>query len=603
MKKFSVFFKKHSKLFTFLFCILFLLLIPVIAEARLGGAGGGGSSSSGSYSGGSHSGDGSDIIDALMKLPFPYNIISIAVLFAFFYLLSIIFPRFSVLNNIPKGIDLVDNKKAIKNLSGFNISGFKKKVSTAFMELQMAWSAKNMGPVRRYISDGMYQSLKVQIDMMNRLNQRNEISKLKIKGVFIADAYKDGSYDVIVVSVFATIYDKFISADYPELSSSSKEKFVEYWKFVRKSGIEERDIFHSKNCPNCGGELPLDGGEISKCPYCGTIINTGAYDWVLSSITQANDYVENERKKINLSEITESLSSYYPDFSIQYIEDIARNGFLQIETAKVLEKPEIMRRFVNDVFFEKTIADFKLAEEYFYNRLFLEQVTLIGGFRHNNQNHLAVYLSVAMQRVFFKDNKLYLFDKSIKQAEKVIILSRDINAKTTKASLYAHQCPNCGGVLSDTIDVNCPYCGSVINSTNFEWIVTNLMSLNQYHSYYNNNKDRVFAAIKPKQVDSLYKLRDYAFNNVLIMIAADGKFTEEEVKFAGSIARKWGYNRKKVQGFIEHAKNYNLSIKMPDDMKSRQKVYKLMQKAAQIDNEVHPKEQEILDYVKREFLN
>ena len=64
---------------------------------------------------------------------------------------------------------------------------------------------------------------------------------------------------------------------------------LEYWSFI-KNGCKEKDLYHTNNCPNCGGDLPADGGETAKCPYCSTITYLGDYDWILSEITQSDDY-------------------------------------------------------------------------------------------------------------------------------------------------------------------------------------------------------------------------------------------------------------------------------------------------------------------------
>ena len=41
-------------------------------------------------------------------------------------------------------------------------------------------------------------------------------------------------------------------------------------------------------CPNCGA--PLTGTSFGKCEYCGSIVTTGAYDWVLSAFTAIKKY-------------------------------------------------------------------------------------------------------------------------------------------------------------------------------------------------------------------------------------------------------------------------------------------------------------------------
>ena len=41
-------------------------------------------------------------------------------------------------------------------------------------------------------------------------------------------------------------------------------------------------------CPKCGA--PLAGGEMLKCRYCGALVCSGEYDWVLGEITQLEEW-------------------------------------------------------------------------------------------------------------------------------------------------------------------------------------------------------------------------------------------------------------------------------------------------------------------------
>ena len=53
---------------------------------------------------------------------------------------------------------------------------------------------------------------------------------------------------------------------------------------------------------------------------------------------------------------------------------------------------------------------------------------------------------------------------------------------------------------------------------------------------------------KLDDLDELYDVRDYAFNNMMVMIAADGVFAKEEMDYANMIAKKWNYSTDKLQG-------------------------------------------------------
>lgn len=597
MKKTLSFLLRNTPVIAFVLLTCIAVFMPLVAEARMGGAGGGGDSGGGD-------GIGALIFYILMMIPFPWNLVVIAILIVAFYIGKKKAKQRSILNSIPDPTKFSGKDNAVQ-LPGLDPESFTQKVKTAFVELQQAWAAKDMGKVRRYISDGMYQRLNIQFKMMDMLKQRNELTKIEVKGVYIDKAYQDGVNDVVHVAVHAVITDKFISDEFKQLASGGREEFVEYWSFIRKSGVAERDMYHSVSCPNCGGDLPLESGEVSKCPYCGTITNSGAYDWVLAEITQADDYKSTNLLhdlSQNLGDRLADLAEDYSDFSVQHIEDITSNGFLQIETARVLRKPELMRRFVSNELYDKISTEIESTEPFVYNRIFLTDVSLIGGLT-DGDNKLTVSVKMAFQRVRINNGSLTIIDPGVSTQTRIVVLSRDKKASQPKASLYAHQCPSCGGTLSDTTDLQCPYCGSTLNSTMYEWIISDIMDVSSYTTFYKNNYSLFKAGIKPAKIDGLFKVRDYAFNNVLIMIAADGKFTDEEIEFANQIAKKWGYNTDKIQGMIEMARTGQLAIKMPEDVKDREKIYKLMEKAAHVDNHLDASEQALLDQVKREYLS
>ncbi len=165
-------------------------------------------------------------------------------------------------------------------------------------------------------------------------------------------------------------------------------------------------------------------------------------------------------------------------------------------------------------------------------------------------------------------------------------MSRDIKAGENKGSIYSHSCPSCGGPAGDTLDTKCQYCGAELNSTSTEWIITDIMDIHAYYSYYSANAANFVAKVDPNKLDSLYKVRDYAFNNVLIMVAADGHFDNEELEFTKKLAKKWGYNLDKIDPMFKMAQSGKLVLRMPDDQKSRGKIFKLMEKAANIDGNI-----------------
>jgi len=62
--------------------------------------------------------------------------------------------------------------------------------------------------------------------------------------------------------------------------------FTEHWTFLRTIGVKtnaDKQLKDNK-CPNCGAALQVNA--TGKCDYCGAVVTSGQYDWVLSEIRQ-----------------------------------------------------------------------------------------------------------------------------------------------------------------------------------------------------------------------------------------------------------------------------------------------------------------------------
>jgi tellurite resistance protein len=105
-----------------------------------------------------------------------------------------------------------------------------------------------------------------------------------------------------------------------------------------------------------------------------------------------------------------------------------------------------------------------------------------------------------------------------------------------------------------------------------------------------------------ERLEDMFDVRDYAFNNVAVMVAADNQITGEEKQLLRKLARKWGYNLSKIEPTIEMAVNRKLPIRMPDNPKKRKKIYNLMVNAAKVDGLISTEEQQLLDNIKAEYL-
>jgi hypothetical protein len=102
-----------------------------------------------------------------------------------------------------------------------------------------------------------------------------------------------------------------------------------------------------------------------------------------------------------------------------------------------------------------------------------------------------------------------------------------------------------------------------------------------------------------KQLDPLFSARDYALNNVMMILGIDGQLTLDELSFAQDLARKLGYDLKKLTGMFDLAINRKLVLRLPEDRKSADRVLKLMEAAALADKKISVPEQAFLDEVRK----
>jgi len=480
----------------------FWLVIGSLANlyARAGGAGGGGGHSSGGHSGGFSGGGGSSYGGGSYYYG-PRGSLggSIFGIFCFLIVLAIIIVlvililrnkstegvRYSDVEIQPPSLDRSSMAAFLAANPGFSIEEFNHKVGEAFLQIQAAWTAQDLSGVRRFISDGIYQRFATQFRMMGQLKQRNVLGNIRILDIKPVAATKDGEYGVIQVFIRAAMSDSFVCELDHSLDTESNETFIEYWSFIRKQQPlkDDSDMYHKQACPSCGAPLPDDMGELCRCEYCKVVVNSGEFDWILSEITQEEDYGDGSAMaayvSADLTQNVADLTREAPDLAVQLIEDKASNAFLQIMTALATRDPAVVRRFVSDEALA-SITGLIPEQAVVFNRLYLNEAVLLGARRLESRHALDVGMTASLQRVRLASRGFTPVDDDIIQSGYVVTLERDAAAVPNKGALYQHQCPNCSGAVGDTLDLNCQYCGVPLNSMKNEWIVTRFSLIGNY---------------------------------------------------------------------------------------------------------------------------
>ena len=184
----------------------------------------------------------------------------------------------------PAGLPLSVLKEKDPN---FNEQALLERVGNLYVQMQMAWQAKDWEPMRAFLTDALFNQMAHQLEELKAQGLTNCVERIAVLDAFISRYYQEGDDDVLVIRLSTRICDYTIRDDTGELvrGSRTRELFMTYdWKMTRSQAFTTPDAsgMSSVNCPNCGA--PLSVRASGRCEYCGTVVTLADHDWALSAI-------------------------------------------------------------------------------------------------------------------------------------------------------------------------------------------------------------------------------------------------------------------------------------------------------------------------------
>lgn len=170
------------------------------------------------------------------------------------------------------------------------LTGFSERLHLIFSELNAAWAAQDLKPVRPYLSSGLFETMRQQVDTYRQQGLVNVVDGARIVRWEMVKLVRDARYDALTVRLFGSGRDYTYRKDGGELVGGDKHTerpYSEYWTLLR--GAQARGAPRvDKLCPQCGAALSV--GMEGNCEHCGALIASGAFDWVLGGIEQDDAY-------------------------------------------------------------------------------------------------------------------------------------------------------------------------------------------------------------------------------------------------------------------------------------------------------------------------
>lgn len=346
----------------------------------------------------------------------------------------------------------------------FDENEFLEKVKRTYAKLTFAWISGNMKPARSIVSAGVFGRFRTQLAIMKEDGIVNLMKDWKIRDLKIISVQSSENLFTIDVQLNAEARDVNVQTS---LSREEKEKllnradlsqYTEIWSFIRGKNAKTKNqsgiLF--ENCPKCGS--PSDNStNVNKCASCGTVYNSGEYDWVLSEITQEEEWKTEDRNLPGFSEIQKLM----PDASIQLIEDRASHLFWKWIEARRKGDALPARRFCTESFLERRFLKPEYISDPVIGAAVLQSCRIEDGKIHC--------------RVFIQWSASFAKESESIYQEVNLVLVKNISASTGMFGFAELGCPSCGAPLPESDSLKCVYCNSELPVQTGDWLLDSAM--------------------------------------------------------------------------------------------------------------------------------
>ena len=268
----------------------------------------------------------------------------------------------------------------------------------------------------------------------------------------------------------------------------------ETWRLTRAKNVLSRtpDRIQTFACPSC--KAPLDTMEGGTCKYCGSAVNTGAFDWVVESIAD----IERETRPPVLTSNTEeegtnlptviapdlqarraALTERDPQFSWPSLQTRVAAIFTQMQVAWANRDLRPVRPFISDNLFHnlsywteayKKAGLRNVTEGAQIDRIELARIT-------SDRFFDAVTARVHAHSTDFTvadgtDQIVSGNRTSIRSYTEYWTLIR--GAQRKGGIRPVDKCPACGAPLKIEMAGTCAYCTAKITSGEFDWVLSRI---------------------------------------------------------------------------------------------------------------------------------
>lgn len=177
-------------------------------------------------------------------------------------------------------------------------------VKRVYVDIQDAWSKRDLEPVRPILHPNLYQQTETQIKKKIEDGIINYLERIAVNTAYLSGYRRDDDYEYMIVYLSAQMIDYQVKEETGQIlygdkttrwSLQYKMTFMRAADMITPEAEEEENA--NMKCPNCGA--PIEGTAFGKCEYCGSVVSSGKYGWVLSDFGVIRQDTVDEGIKVN----------------------------------------------------------------------------------------------------------------------------------------------------------------------------------------------------------------------------------------------------------------------------------------------------------------
>lgn len=179
----------------------------------------------------------------------------------------------------------------------FSADDFVTFAKQVYIDIQMAWCNRDMTPVRPVMHRNLFNTTQSQVEEKKKQGIVYHYESIAINTAYLTSFVREKDYEYLTVYLNARMIDYQVDENTGNIIRGDRTTRWDLrykMKFVRSVGVTTKEKVSGTqgyNCPNCGA--PLEITSSGECPYCGSVVTTGDYSWVLTDFTTVrNDTVD-----------------------------------------------------------------------------------------------------------------------------------------------------------------------------------------------------------------------------------------------------------------------------------------------------------------------